>query len=143
MFDKQYYEEIYLNSWHPRNVGKSNQDWTTGKSKSGSARMMLNTDLCLVFDIENTFPCCTRTNKFFSNGLNQCLDKQLSKIKCPHYSESDSRSAATAAVKEYLGGSYPNTNNVPFYTAFSDAWGKATTNGRENLSPLAESCEAI
>jgi len=28
-FDKTYYEEIYLNAWHPRNMGGQKQDFTT------------------------------------------------------------------------------------------------------------------
>jgi hypothetical protein len=57
------------------------------------------------------------------------------------YTQFQDRWEARQAVGEMLGGDYPNTNNEPFYTAFTEAWGKATTVGQTNLSPLSESCE--
>ena len=42
VFDKKYYEAFFTETWRPRNMGKDNQDWTTG---NGDTRMMLNTDV--------------------------------------------------------------------------------------------------
>jgi hypothetical protein len=61
-FDKQYYEEIVFNAWRPRNVGLDSQDFTTGNNNRND-RMMLNTDICLVFNIDNNFACCTKTDE--------------------------------------------------------------------------------
>ena len=142
VFDKQYYEEIYLNSWRPRNTGFSNQDWTTGRSSdSGNTRMMLNTDICLVYDIDDELACCTRNNTFYSDGENMCIDEDAAARACPMYSQFQDRWEAREAVAEMLGGDYPNSNNEPFYTAFTTAWVKATTVGQSNLIPLSESCE--
>lgn len=145
-FDKQYYEEMYLNSWRPRNMGESNQDWTTGRSlEGGNTRMMLNTDICLVYDIDvyidENLPCCTRTGAFYTDGEDQCVDVDAAARSCPMYSQFQDRWEARQAVGEMLGGDYPNSNNEPFYTAFTEAWGKATTVGQSNLSLLSENCE--
>lgn len=43
VFDKAYYEALFENSWRPRNMGRSKQDWTTGRG--GNPRLMLNTDV--------------------------------------------------------------------------------------------------
>ena len=139
-FDKQYYEEIFLNSWQPRNIDESFQDWTTGSASDSVTRMMLNTDLCLVFDIEHHLPCCTSNDVLDPNGDDTCIDAVAAQNKCPMLSNTHSRFEALETVEEMLGGSYPNTNNVPFYSAFTDSWSKATTLGWKNLFPLAESC---
>lgn len=107
---------------------------------------MLNTDMCLVYDVDDiaTSPkCCSRTGWSYSDGTDHCIDDAAAKRSCPHLSSSHSRWEATAAVGEMLGGDYPNTNNQPFYDAFSEAWRKATTVGQDNLSTLAESCELV
>ncbi|KAL7432080.1 hypothetical protein ACHAXH_003840 [Discostella pseudostelligera] len=136
-FDKQYFEEIYLNSWRPRNSGTSLQDWTTGRPGSTTTRMMLNTDLCLVYDIPgNNLPCCTRTGVLYPNGDDTCIEAEAAARKCPVLSASHSRYEARQTVGEMLGGSFPNSNNVPFYSAFTESWNKATTLGQSNLSLL-------
>ena len=138
IFDKQYYEEMYLNSWRPRNMGESTQDWTTGRtSDGGNTRMMLNTDICLIHNIDGNMPCCTTDDE------DACADLEAAASRCPFHSSSESRYEAREAVGEMLGGSYPNTNNVPFYSAFFEGWTKATSVGQTNLSPLVENCEAI
>jgi len=106
-FDKGYYEALLTNTWRPRNMGLRNrQDWTTGSN--GNTRMMLNTDMCLVFDIDEhvnrNIPCCSRTNTRFPNGQNQCIDREAMRRRCPMYQRSDSRRPATEAVSEMLGG---------------------------------------
>ena len=144
-FDKQYYEEIYLNAWRPRKTWDFKQDWTTGRDSSDdSNRVMLNTDICLVYDIDSLMrsrtKCCTRTDQTFDNGENQCVDRDAQARRCPMYSSSNPRRAMTDAVQEMLGGSFPNNNQQPFYDAFAEAWEKATTVGQSNLSQLDVSC---
>jgi hypothetical protein len=144
VFDKQYYEEIYLNSWRPRNMGESNQDWTTGRSfDGGNTRLMLNSDICLVHNIDGNMPCCTRTGDLYADGQDACVDLVAAAGRCPMIDQSESRWEAREAVGEMLGGSYPNTNNGPFYSAFANAWSKATTVGQSNLSLLVDSCEDV
>ncbi|KAL7529151.1 hypothetical protein ACHAXR_004105 [Thalassiosira sp. AJA248-18] len=146
-FDKQYYDELFTNSWRPRNMGRSKQDWTTGRGH-GNTRMMLNTDMCLVFDIDEhvkqNMPCCSRTNSHYPDGQNECIDREASRRRCPMYSQNDSRRAATDAVREMLGGTISqggaSKNNAPFYIAFAKAWRKATTVGQNKLSPLQDTC---
>ncbi|KAL7535299.1 hypothetical protein ACHAXR_007067 [Thalassiosira sp. AJA248-18] len=145
IFDKQYYEEIYLNSWRPRDNGQTQQDWTTGRlSGPGNTRVMLNTDMCLVYDIDDiaTSTCCSRTGWTYSNGQDRCIDSEAAKRRCPMYTQTHERWEAAEAVGEMLGGPYPNNNNVPFYNAYMEAWRKATTVGQANLSPLLENCES-
>ncbi|KAL3777799.1 hypothetical protein HJC23_003572 [Cyclotella cryptica] len=141
LFDKQYYEELVFNAWRPRNVGEENQDWTTGNNMKNQ-RMMLNTDICLVFNIDNNILCCTKTDDVFQNGQSKCMDINLAREQCPLYSKQDRRWAATEAVVEYIGGSRGSKNNEPFYNAFAVAWEKATTNGWDDLLALSEDCES-
>eukprot|EP00580_Thalassiosira_gravida_P007736 CAMPEP_0201646866 /NCGR_PEP_ID=MMETSP0493-20130528/34738_1 /ASSEMBLY_ACC=CAM_ASM_000838 /TAXON_ID=420259 /ORGANISM="Thalassiosira gravida, Strain GMp14c1" /LENGTH=387 /DNA_ID=CAMNT_0048122125 /DNA_START=1 /DNA_END=1160 /DNA_ORIENTATION=- len=144
VFDKQYYEEIYMNSWRPRGRGTANQDWTTGRpTDRGNTRMMLNTDICLVHNIDGNLPCCTNPGRFYSNGQDRCLDDEATARRCPIYNQMNPRSEARTVVGQMLGGAYPNDNNEPFYNAFTDAWRKATTVGNDNLSPLGENCEQV
>jgi len=109
-------------------MGEATQDWVT----ENTDQLMLNTDMCLVFDIEDDIddevPCCTKTNR-------KCLDPESAKKKCPMYSQMHSRFEAREAVQDMLGSS-----NSPFYTAFAEAWRKATTVGQGDLLPLEERC---
>lgn len=119
-------------------MSESNQDWITGRSNS----LMLNTDLCLVYDIddfiEDNEPCCTKTD-------DRCFDPEAAKRKCPVYSRMHSRWEAREAVQEMLMLDDTNTQdrNLSFYMAFAEAWGKATTVGQDSLSPLVDSCDAL
>ncbi len=128
IFDKSYYEEVFLNSWRPRNIGTQTEDWTIAAGIGGVDRMMLSTDLCLVMSIEGNMPCCTGTR---CSGLSR---------RCPRLPDNHPRSEAYDAFEEYLGGSYPNDNQFPFYNAFREAWKKATRVGQNNLFPLADNC---
>ena len=139
IFDKQYYEELVFNAWRPRNLGLETQDYTTGNNKRNK-RQMLNTDICLVFDIEDNLQCCTKTDEFFLNGQSKCIDNTLN--QCPLYPKGNPRWAATEAVVEYIGGTKGSKNNEYFYSAFSKAWEKATTNGWDNLKELTGDCES-
>ena len=133
VFNKQYYAELLDNTWRMRNrdgpFGSPPQDWITGDGN----QMMLNTDICLAYDIDvqinDGAPCCTYTD-------NQCPIPNVADVnKCPMYSQFDSRRPAMEAVEEFYYGS-----NGDFYGAFADAWSIATTVGWNNLRPLAESC---
>lgn len=136
VFDKKYYEALLSEPWRPRNMGSDDQDWTTGR---GDTRLMLNTDMCLVFDIEENLdrniPCCSKASG--------CEDNEASRKRCPMYAQHDRMQRASDVVHDMLGGSISSKNNDPFYTAFSRAWEKATTVGQKNLSPLEENCESI
>ena len=106
---------------------------------------MLNSDMCLFFDIETTFPCCTNTGLTLNDGSNQC-DRgasELSAIPCSTYAPGSVRAEAANAVELFAGrretGGF-NNDNSPFFNAFTSAWSKATTNGWDDLQPLAESC---
>ncbi|KAL3788690.1 hypothetical protein HJC23_001889 [Cyclotella cryptica] len=138
IFDKKYFEELFRRAWSPRGVGTSDQDWTTGSPNSSSPKMMLNTDMCLLFDIDTNKQCCSRTSMFKPNGQNRCESNE--DVECPMYSRDNPRIEAAKAVKNFLGGSAPNSNNAPFYNAFTIAWFKATTNGLDALKPLTDTC---
>jgi hypothetical protein len=140
IFNKKYYEELIGRAWTPRGLGTTKQDWTwiSGNPSNQTPKMMLNTDMCLVYDIDSTKQCCSNTGLFKSNGQSRC-DNNANR-QCRSYSQNNSRIQATSAVVNYLGGSTPNSNNTPFYNAFTIAWFKATTNGMDNLKPLSDTC---
>ena len=145
-FNKKYYEELFRSVWRPRKFGEGAQDWTTGQDDSdNSARVMLNTDICMAFDIDRLIlrdreQCCTRTDQTFSNGENKCVDREATARRCPMYSSNNPRRAMRDAVDEMLGGDSPNDNNQPFFDAFEIAWGKATTLGSSDLMTMDGSC---
>ena len=104
---------------------------------------MLNTDMCLFFDLESNYPCCSRNDLLDGDGGNRCVDEALSQNPCLPYGETHRRKEAADAVEAFaLGGGrgFNNDNNGPFYTAFAKAWANATTNGWNSLQPLSESC---
>lgn len=89
--------------------------------------MMLNTDLCLVYNIERTGnECCTREG--------EC--QTYRGLQCPIYDSGDKRREAADAVISFIGDSMDNEDNIPFYTAFAEAWEKAINLGWNNLSFL-------
>jgi len=98
--------------------------------------------MCLLFDIEATFPCCTRTDLTQNNGGNQCDrgGQVLRNTPCASYDAESTRAEAAAAVDLFAGrnnnGGF-NNDNTPFYNAFASAWNKATTNGWTGLQPLS------
>lgn len=139
IFDKLYFSELLDNTWRMRNEGgPANggppQDWTTGRD--GTDRMMLNTDICLVYDIDDQInggqPCCTTT----SVNDNECPIVNMNEGDlCPMYTENSSRRPALESVMNFYDG-----NDANFYNAFSNAWKMATTVGQGNLQSLSESC---
>jgi len=139
-FDKAYYQELVSRSWSPRAASHDPTltDWTTGSPTSANPKMMLNTDMCLFYDTENSSPCCSRTDLFKENGQSRCeanADRQCSVIGSDH-----PRWEAAQAVRKFLGGSSANDNNWHFYEAFTLAWFKATLNGRTHLKPIMNEC---
>ena len=141
IFDKRYYEEVLRKTWVPRNEGTDVQDWTWGGNNDGSPRFMLNTDMCLLFDIETTFPCCSRTDLTRNDGTNQCdrRNSVLSDTQCSRTTNEDAANAMLQFAAQRDDGRFTNENE-PFFTAFSVAWEMATINGWDNLQELALSC---
>ena len=142
VFDKRYYEELLRRAWAPRNEGTDAQDWTWGNPiNDGNPRFMLNTDMCLLFDIETTFPCCTRTDLFRVDGTNQCDNRNrvLSNTQCGMTSNEETFKAIIQFSGQRNDGGFVR-NNGPFFTAFRIAWEIATKNGLDNLQELSLSC---
>lgn len=120
-----------------RNIGEPGnggapQDWTTGTSGD---QMMLNTDVCLVYDIDENVDtgtnCCTKFD-----GEAPCIEGEGAMRRCSRYHESEPKRSARDAVMEYGGGD----DNSRFYSAFAEAWGKATNLGHTNLASLETNC---
>jgi hypothetical protein len=116
------------NNWRMRNIGgPANggppQDFTTGNlPDSDTGRIMLNTDICLAWDIDDALPinsprCCTK-------GTSTCA-------QCPTYPSTDSRRQAANAVATFKSCT---TNNDCFYKAFIAAWNKATVLGQSGAN---------
>ena len=136
-FDKGYYTELLGRAWRVRNRGgPANggppQDFTTG---AGAGRVMLNTDVCLAFDIDavGRAPCCTRRDD--GGGAAACGGRDVR--QCPMYRGGDARAEAREATLEFAGGN----GSERFYRAFREAWDKATTVGQRGLRRLTEECE--
>ena len=146
IFDKRYYEEVLRRAWVPRNEGTALQDWTWGGGNNGSPRFMLNTDMCLLFDVETTFPCCTRTDLTRNDGSNQC-DTNNSVLRGTECGRTTNEEAAAAVLlfadQRDDNDIMFNNDNGPFFTAFSAAWEAATTNGWDNLQELSLSCGTV
>lgn len=139
IFDKRFYEEVIRRSWRPRQTPSSGVNWTWGGQ--GRGVMMLNTDICLYFDIPegNNQNCCTDT----SGGGNNCRgvnnECQLANIVRPD---------AFQAFEEFVfagGNNIGTNNNEPFYAAFSTAWELATENGYsdDELFDVPETCNVV
>lgn len=62
VFDKSYFDELFGRAWTPRGLGTAQQDWTwiSGNPNNSSPKLMLNTDMCLVYDIDSSKQCCLR-----------------------------------------------------------------------------------
>ena len=145
IFDKRYYEEVIRRAWVPRNEGTAIQDWTWGGGNNGSPRFMLNTDMCLLFDIDATFPCCSRTDLTRNDGSNQCdrFGSNLAGTECARTTNEEAANAMILFSGQRDGGGFDNDNG-PFFAAFSSAWQAATTNGWEdNLHDFALSCGTV
>ncbi|EJK73284.1 hypothetical protein THAOC_05100, partial [Thalassiosira oceanica] len=132
VFDKRYYDAAHDNSWRPRfNPDQTTNDFTTGNG--GITRMMLKTDLCLTMDVRNvdTEPCCV------THWENKCREQMR---RCPMYPDLHPWMEAVEAFEEMRSSDL--VTNEPFYSAFEDAWSKATSFGRmDDLRSLRESCD--
>jgi len=129
IFDTGYYSEMLDNTWRMRHIGGPlnggpPQDFTTGNlPDSDTGRIMLNTDICLAFNID-AIPnprCCTKAT--------------TSCVQCPAYATTDRRREAANAVTEF-----DTFGNDRFYAAYSSAWNKAIVLGQSNLKSLTASC---
>jgi hypothetical protein len=134
IFDKRFYEEVMRRSWRPRQTSVG-VNWTWGGNNNGPF-LMLNTDMCLRFDINegNTQDCCSDTS-------GNCRDDSVQNNQCR--SSESVRPEAFEAFNEFIGGAnLNNNNNEPFYTAFSSAWEAATEVGHSDgeLFDLVDSC---
>lgn len=96
---------------------------------------MLNTDICLRFDIpEGNVPnCCTNTDQNCRGVTARCDSSEAV------------RPAAFNAFEDFRNpGGNRQTRNDPFYRAYETAWKIATENGypEGSLHELADTCEA-
>ena len=125
LFDKQFYNEVLNRGWRQR---AQENDWTWGGNNRGV--MMLNTDICLRYDIDTESPpCCTNINE-------NCRDNSIQNIQC--VDSSVVRPDAFEAFNEFAAGN--NNDNAAFFSAFSPAWVKATENGHDSLNELVDTC---
>lgn len=103
VFDKSYYKELFNNAWQPRIPRRGIQDWTLDNVDPENPRMMLNTDLCLVYDIDRADnDCCTREGECGSYRGRQC----------PIYDENNKRREAANAVISFIGDAMDNEDNI-------------------------------
>mmetsp|Transcript_34571 Transcript_34571/g.74986 ORF Transcript_34571/g.74986 Transcript_34571/m.74986 type:complete len:642 (-) Transcript_34571:215-2140(-) len=156
IFDKRYYEEILRRAWRQRNATSNNvsvQDWTWAGNNQGNPRFMLNADLCLAFDIDDTPDCCARIRQGGQTpGEVFCVDPTLNLdpedivgtiAECN--SSATVRPEAHAAVNEFAVSinNRDRDDNGPFYEAFAAAWQRATEAGYEEgtLHSLTDTCD--
>mmetsp|Transcript_15100 Transcript_15100/g.23017 ORF Transcript_15100/g.23017 Transcript_15100/m.23017 type:complete len:462 (+) Transcript_15100:72-1457(+) len=128
VFDTGFFTETVNRPWRPRGTAVGT-DWTWGNDRDV---MMLNTDICLRFDIPDgdDQECCTNTERNCGpTNLPQCESSQIV------------RPQAFEAFEEFAGRD--NNANIAFYSAFSEAWQKATENGYAagSLNDLEASCD--
>mmetsp|Transcript_33438 Transcript_33438/g.50441 ORF Transcript_33438/g.50441 Transcript_33438/m.50441 type:complete len:451 (-) Transcript_33438:167-1519(-) len=126
IFDTGFFTETVNRGWRPRDTD-AGTDWTWGRNRDV---MMLNTDICLRFDIPDgdDQDCCTNT------------DENCGPMNLPQCDSSEFvRPEAYQAFTEFT-----SRNNNAFYNAFSEAWEKATENGYEagELNNLTDSCDS-
>ena len=130
IFDKRFYQQAVSRGWHPRNT-PVRTDWTWGGRNR--ATLMLNTDICLRFDIPDgdSQNCCTNTDQ-----PRDCRDANLP--QCP--SSETVRPEAFSAFETFRNS---GRRNRSFYEAFSTAWEKATENGYDEftLQDLRSTCD--
>jgi len=123
LFDRGYYDELLDRNWRPRSRNGAQFDWVWGGNNRDV--MMLNIDICLFYDIDSP-NCCTLNNN--DNACNR---------RCSQ----STNSVTVAAIQRFTQGN--GNNNGPFYDAFSEAWVKATENGRDGLKDLDADCSPV
>jgi len=124
VFDNGFYREMLRRGWSTRDTDETvpDNDWTWGREDRNV--MMLNTDICLRYDIDDGSPCCTNTDQNCRREPdNQCPDS------------SQVRPEAFEAVNNFGGDT-----NTAFFEAFTSAWVRATENGHDSLKELANTC---
>jgi len=124
VFDKRFYRELLNRAWRPR---EENDDWVWGGRNRGV--MMLHTDICLRFDVDDGEACCTNTDS-------DCRDNQLQNNQCSDASQV--RPEAFAAVGEFASGR--GNDNDAFFDAYRTAWKAATELGYDSLHELVDTC---
>jgi hypothetical protein len=128
VFDNGFYREMLRRGWSTRDTDATvpDNDWTWGREDRNV--MMLNTDICLRYDIDDGSPCCTNTDQNCRREQNnQCSDS------------SQVRPEAFNAVNNFAR---PD-GNTAFFEAYSSAWVKATENGHDSLNELADTCAVV
>ena len=141
IWDKGFYEEMVQRAWAPRNENQDNQDFMAGPAESAFPKMMLNTDICLAFDIDTAASnkCCTNINMINPrDGKNRCGIYETN--QCKRIDSTHPRAESAQAVLEFLGGNNRNLDSSRWYRAFTEAWTKATINGHLELWPVQETC---
>jgi len=141
VWDKGFYAELVQRAWAPRNEGTDHQDFMAGASTSQFPKMMLNSDVCLMFDIDSAanLKCCTNINMINpEDGKNRCGIYETN--PCIPIDITHERAEAAKAVIEFLGGNEPNEDSETWYRAFTEAWTLATLNGHTNLWPAQDTC---
>ncbi|KAL9187717.1 hypothetical protein ACHAXT_006095 [Thalassiosira profunda] len=140
IFDKKWAEEMVLRSWSKRHLLDHDpplDDWTTGRSLN-NPKMHLNTDVCLMWDIDEDQQCCTRTDQVDRNGRNRCESDQHN--ECNFYAPDHPRRPFSEAVKHILNGASRNNLQDNFHGCFQRAWMKATMNGHPQLKAVMDTC---
>ena len=126
IFDRGFYLELLRRGWRSR---EGLDDWTWGNDDEFT-RMMLHSDVCLGFDIDENKNCCTNTDA-------NCNDNRDPLGQCP--TSEIVRKEAFDAVHEFAAVTLDGREaNDAFFNAFSVAWESATENGYDTLSELCD-----
>lgn len=140
-FNNNYYVSMVQKGWEPLQAIGDNPEknmWimTGPNPPSGDAtEMMLDTDLCLAFDIPNGAAgssCCAWLARFGTRG-DLCETQTRPPNDCGN-SARDLTGAAASDVDEF------SRNELSWLVAFEAAWTTATSAGFPNLSELADTC---
>jgi hypothetical protein len=126
IFDRQYYRELKNRAWVPRQAA-AGTDWIWGGRDRNV--LMLNTDICLLFDIPegNDQTCCAMDE----GGNCRIFEDNI----CP--TADVVRPESVGAVNEFVSG----TRNQNFFNAYKHAWTLATELGHgDNLKDVPDSC---
>ena len=112
IFDKSFYTEGINRAWRPRDTNVGTNDWTWGGNNRGV--MFLNTDVCLMFDIDDSVECCTNV------ASGNCRNGPTTQCS----SARPKREEAVEAFETFANVNVGDGNlggNQPFYNAFRTA----------------------
>lgn len=59
VFDNSYYSSQLLNGWEPVKVGPGKHQWNVSNAVKPEKLMMLNTDICLGWNLNKPLQACT------------------------------------------------------------------------------------